>query len=90
MEIAMDRDNPEVFLNTAYCFTDGAFKRSPRFVTLSAFAYVGLLKMMVKLCTMEAWTDAAEKCAVFRRFFSDVIRQGSGDKYLNLISISKK
>lgn len=48
LEIAMARDNPKVFLNGAYCFTDGAFKRCPRFVTLSAFAYVGLLKMMVK------------------------------------------
>ena len=75
----MDRDNPETFLNAAYCFKDGAFKRCPRFVTLSAFAYVGLLKMMVKLCTMEAWNEAAENRTVFGGFFSDVIRQGSSD-----------
>ena len=50
--IAMDRDGPEVFLNGAYCFADDTFKRCPRFVTLSAFVYVGLLLNMFKLCTM--------------------------------------
>ena len=55
LAIAMDRDNPAALLNAAYCFGDGMFKRCPGFVTLSyAFAYVGLLRMMVKLCTMEA------------------------------------
>lgn len=55
LAIAMDRDNPAALLNAAYCFGDGTFKRCPGFVTLSyAFAYVGLLRMMVKLCTMEA------------------------------------
>ena len=32
LTIAMDRDNPKVFLNGAYCFTDDTFKKRPGFV----------------------------------------------------------
>lgn len=56
MAMAMDRDNPEAFLNGAYCFAHGTFKGYQGFLTLSSFAYVGLLRKMVNLCTIEAET----------------------------------
>lgn len=56
MAMAMDRDNPEAFLNGAYCFAHGTFKRYRGFLTLSSFVYVGLLRKMVNLCTIEAET----------------------------------
>ena len=56
MAMAMDRDNPEAFLNGAYCFAHGTFKRYQGFLTLSSFVYVGLLRKMVNLCTIEAET----------------------------------
>ena len=75
LAIAMDRDNPETFRNGAYCFADGTFKRCSGFVTLSAFAYVGLLQEMVKLCAMEAETGGAENWTIFWRFFNDIKNQ---------------
>ena len=43
LAIAIDRDNPEAFLNGAYWFADGTFKKCPGSITLSVFVYVGLL-----------------------------------------------
>ena len=47
LTIAMDRDNPKVFLNGAYCFADDTFKRCLGFVTPLIFVYVGPPQKMV-------------------------------------------
>ena len=75
----MDRDNPKVFLNEAYCFTDDTFKRRLGFVTLLIFVYVGPLQKMVKLCAMESETGGLENWTIFWRFFNDVIRLSQKD-----------
>ena len=55
----MNQDS-NLFLNGEYYFADGTFKRCADFVTLEACTYVGLLRKIVKLCSMEADSESAE------------------------------
>ena len=57
--LAMNQDS-NLFLKGEYCFADGTFKRYADFVTLEAYTYVGLLRKIVKLCSMEAESESAE------------------------------
>ena len=57
--LAMNQDS-NLFLNGEYYFADGTFKRCADFVTLEAYTYVGLLRKIVKLCSMEADSESAE------------------------------
>ena len=57
--LAMNQDS-NLFLNGEYYFADGTFKRCADFVTLEAYTYVGLLRKIVKLCSMETDSESAE------------------------------
>ena len=57
--LAMNQDS-NLFLNGEYYFADGTFKRCADFVTLEAYTYVGLLRKIVKLRSMEADSESAE------------------------------
>ena len=59
-----DRDGTE-FLNDEYCFADGTFKKCPRFVILPVYVYVGLLRKIIKLATMEAEPENTENLFIF-------------------------
>ena len=62
-------------LNGEYCFADGTFKRCPGFVTLSAFVYVGLLRRIVKICTMEAESESTENWIIFWNLLNQVLSE---------------
>ena len=47
-------ENGNGILNGECCYCDGTFKRAKDFVTMCAYVYVGLLRRIVKLTTMEA------------------------------------
>ena len=59
-----DRDGTG-FLNDEYCFVDGTFKKCPRFVILPVYVYVGLLRKIIKLATMEAESENTENFLIF-------------------------
>ena len=63
------------FLNGEYRFADGTFKRCPGFVTLSPFVYVGLLRKIVKLSTMEVESESAENWTIFWNLFNQVLSE---------------
>ena len=65
LAIAMDMCNLKAFLNLLHRFVDDTFKRCTGFVTLLSFAYVGPLRKMVELYTMEAETEGTENCTIF-------------------------
>ena len=62
--IETDRDGTG-FLNDEYCFADGTFKKCPRFVILPVYVYVGLLRKIIKLATMEAESKNTENFLIF-------------------------
>ena len=68
----MDRDGTR-FLNDEYCFANGTFKGSTGFVTLSVYVYVGLLRKMIKLATMEAESENTENLLIFWNLLNQAI-----------------
>ena len=64
MVTEMDRGGTG-FLNCKYCFADGTFKRCPQFFNLSVHVFVGLLRKMIKLATMEAESENTKNWLIF-------------------------
>lgn len=91
LALAMNRDD-NLFLNGEYCFADGTFKRCPGFVTLSAFIYLGLLRKMVKIATMEAESESTENWLIFWNLINQILsaQQQSPTKFNPLAGVLMK
>ncbi|XP_066916243.1 uncharacterized protein [Clytia hemisphaerica] len=77
---AMD-ENRDGILNGEYCYADGTFKRTKTFVTLAVYVYVGLLKKMIKLATMEADSEHTDNWVIFWTLFNEVVEKKNGTKF---------
>eukprot|EP00111_Clytia_hemisphaerica_P016492 TCONS_00048875-protein len=81
-DIAYEMDeNKGGMLNGEYCYIDGTFKRCKGYVTLAAYVYLGLLRKMVKLATMEAETEHADNWTKFWHLFNEVLEKHKGSRF---------
>ena len=71
--LVMNQDS-NLFINNKYCFADSTFKKCLDFVALAAYTCVGLLRKMVKFCSMGTKFEIAENWIIFWRLFNEVLQ----------------